>query len=219
MTWLVSAPGGQPGARRCGAGSDWQGHDFCIVCRARRQLAAAWSLLGFPPGLPLRLQGPNTDPPPPPAQLAQPSRPRTHPAAGRSHGKATTFPRLADPVGFVPADDVFHAVKAVVAVQRDYGRRDDRKQASTRCRSRGCGRGCVALGTACSGMEHGAGLQALRACWPGCCKWRVRWGHGRWSAVFEPGGGPPAGAAQVPDPRVGHGQVPLRGGAVHGQEV
>lgn len=48
---------------------------------------------------------------------------------GRSHGKATTFPRLADPLGFVPAEDVFHAVKAVVAVQRDYGRRDDRKQA------------------------------------------------------------------------------------------
>lgn len=48
--------------------------------------------------------------------------------AGRSHGKATTFPRLADPLGFVKADDIFHAVKAVVAVQRDYGRRDDRKQ-------------------------------------------------------------------------------------------
>jgi hypothetical protein len=49
--------------------------------------------------------------------------------AGRSHGKVTTFPRLADPLGFVPADDIFHLVKAVVAVQRDYGRRDDRKQA------------------------------------------------------------------------------------------
>jgi sulfite reductase (ferredoxin) len=48
---------------------------------------------------------------------------------GRSHGKATTFPRLADSLGFVPAEDVFHIVKAVVAVQRDYGRRDDRKQA------------------------------------------------------------------------------------------
>jgi sulfite reductase (ferredoxin) len=48
---------------------------------------------------------------------------------GRSHGKASTFPRLADPIGFVPAADVFAAVKAVVAVQRDYGRRDDRKQA------------------------------------------------------------------------------------------
>lgn len=50
------------------------------------------------------------------------------PHAGRSHGKATTFPRLADPLGFVPVDDVFHVVKAIVAVQRDYGRRDDRKQ-------------------------------------------------------------------------------------------
>ncbi|GAB4817544.1 hypothetical protein N2152v2_004590 [Parachlorella kessleri] len=48
---------------------------------------------------------------------------------GRSHGKATTFPRLADPLGFVPAADVFHLVKAVVATQRDYGRRDVRNQA------------------------------------------------------------------------------------------
>ena len=48
---------------------------------------------------------------------------------GRSHGKSNTFPRLSDPLGFVPADDIFHIVKAVVAVQRDYGRRDDRKQA------------------------------------------------------------------------------------------
>lgn len=48
---------------------------------------------------------------------------------GRSHGKVSTFPRLSDPLGFVPADDLFYAVKAIVAVQRDYGRRDDRKQA------------------------------------------------------------------------------------------
>eukprot|EP00887_Chlorella_sp_A99_P005732 scaffold1.g5732.t1 len=47
---------------------------------------------------------------------------------GRSHGKASTYARLAEPLGFVPAADIFHAVKAVVAVQRDYGRRDDRKQ-------------------------------------------------------------------------------------------
>jgi sulfite reductase beta subunit-like hemoprotein len=40
-----------------------------------------------------------------------------------------TFARIADPLGFVPKDDIFHAVKAIVAVQRDYGRRDDRKQA------------------------------------------------------------------------------------------
>lgn len=40
-----------------------------------------------------------------------------------------TFPRLADPLGYVDKEDIFHAVKAIVATQRDYGRRDDRKQA------------------------------------------------------------------------------------------
>lgn len=48
---------------------------------------------------------------------------------GRTHRDDETFPRLADPLCFVEADDIFHAVKAVVAVQRDYGRRDNRKQA------------------------------------------------------------------------------------------
>lgn len=48
---------------------------------------------------------------------------------GRSHRDNGTFPRLADPLGYVDKDDIFHAVKAIVAAQRDYGRRDDRKQA------------------------------------------------------------------------------------------
>ncbi|KAI8462259.1 MAG: sulfite reductase [Monoraphidium minutum] len=48
---------------------------------------------------------------------------------GRSHRNEDTFPRLADPLGYVAKDDIFHAVKAIVATQRDYGRRDDRKQA------------------------------------------------------------------------------------------
>ncbi|PNW79763.1 hypothetical protein CHLRE_08g365692v5 [Chlamydomonas reinhardtii] len=48
---------------------------------------------------------------------------------GRTHRDDETFPRLADPLGYVDKDDLFHAVKAVVAVQRDYGRRDNRKQA------------------------------------------------------------------------------------------
>ena len=38
-----------------------------------------------------------------------------------------TFARLADPLGFVHKDDIFHVLKAIVATQRDYGRRDDRK--------------------------------------------------------------------------------------------
>ncbi|GIL61196.1 hypothetical protein Vafri_15584 [Volvox africanus] len=48
---------------------------------------------------------------------------------GRTHRDEDTFPRLADPLGYVEKDDIFHAVKAVVAAQRDYGRRDNRKQA------------------------------------------------------------------------------------------
>ena len=48
---------------------------------------------------------------------------------GRSHRAPSTYPRLADPIGYVPADKIFAAVKAVVAAQRDYGRRDDRRQA------------------------------------------------------------------------------------------
>mmetsp|Transcript_33738 Transcript_33738/g.95452 ORF Transcript_33738/g.95452 Transcript_33738/m.95452 type:complete len:453 (+) Transcript_33738:193-1551(+) len=48
---------------------------------------------------------------------------------GRTHRNNDTFPRLSDPLGYVDKEDIFHAVKAVVATQRDYGRRDDRKQA------------------------------------------------------------------------------------------
>eukprot|EP00882_Tetradesmus_deserticola_P000943 GHRQ01001023.1.p1 GENE.GHRQ01001023.1~~GHRQ01001023.1.p1 ORF type:complete len:405 (+),score=207.17 GHRQ01001023.1:218-1432(+) len=48
---------------------------------------------------------------------------------GRTHRNNETFPRLADPLGYVGKDDIFHAIKAIVATQRDYGRRDDRKQA------------------------------------------------------------------------------------------
>ncbi len=41
----------------------------------------------------------------------------------------STFARIADPLGYVDKDDIFHAIKAIVATQRDYGRRDDRRQA------------------------------------------------------------------------------------------
>ncbi|KAK9919120.1 hypothetical protein WJX75_009543 [Coccomyxa subellipsoidea] len=46
---------------------------------------------------------------------------------GRTARNAATFARLADPLGFVAKDDIFHALKAILAAQRDYGRRDDRK--------------------------------------------------------------------------------------------
>merc|ERR1719506_3248169 len=46
---------------------------------------------------------------------------------GRSHNNQSTFPTLAEPLGYVDKDDIYHVVKAIVATQRDYGRRDDRR--------------------------------------------------------------------------------------------
>lgn len=48
---------------------------------------------------------------------------------GYSHTLEKTYPRLATPLAFVQADEIMPIVKAVIAVQRDYGDRTDRKQA------------------------------------------------------------------------------------------
>lgn len=47
---------------------------------------------------------------------------------GRTHRNADTAALLAEPLGYVAKEDIFAACKAVLATQRDYGRRDDRKQ-------------------------------------------------------------------------------------------
>ncbi|GLT74845.1 hypothetical protein SLA2020_466130 [Shorea laevis] len=46
---------------------------------------------------------------------------------GRTHRLETTFPRLGEPLGYVPKEDILYAIKAIVVTQRDNGRRDDRK--------------------------------------------------------------------------------------------
>lgn len=46
---------------------------------------------------------------------------------GRAHRNENTFPRLAEPLGYVPKEDILYAVKAIVVTQRENGRRDDRK--------------------------------------------------------------------------------------------
>jgi sulfite reductase (ferredoxin) len=48
---------------------------------------------------------------------------------GRTHNKEETFPRMADPIGYVDKEDVYDLVKAIVATQRDYGDRGDRRHA------------------------------------------------------------------------------------------
>jgi sulfite reductase (NADPH) hemoprotein beta-component len=48
---------------------------------------------------------------------------------GRSHGNEATYPRLADVIGFFPADKVVDVAKAVLTIHRDFGDRTDRKHA------------------------------------------------------------------------------------------
>lgn len=48
---------------------------------------------------------------------------------GMSFGQSQTHPMLSQPLLFVARDHALEAIKAIVSVQRDYGRRDDRKQA------------------------------------------------------------------------------------------
>jgi len=48
---------------------------------------------------------------------------------GMSHGNAETFPRLADLLGFIPADKVNAIGEAVLTTQRDFGDRTNRKHA------------------------------------------------------------------------------------------
>jgi len=48
---------------------------------------------------------------------------------GRTHNQEETFPRLADPICYVEKADVYDLVKAIVATQRDYGDRTNRRHA------------------------------------------------------------------------------------------
>ena len=48
---------------------------------------------------------------------------------GRTHNKEETFARAADPIGYVAKEDVYDLVKAIVATQRDYGDRTNRRHA------------------------------------------------------------------------------------------
>mgnify|MGYP001206610896 CR=1 FL=1 len=48
---------------------------------------------------------------------------------GMNHGNAATYPRLADVLGFIPADRVNAVGEAVLTTQRDYGDRTNRRHA------------------------------------------------------------------------------------------
>ncbi|MCB0062339.1 MAG: NADPH-dependent assimilatory sulfite reductase hemoprotein subunit [Caldilineaceae bacterium] len=48
---------------------------------------------------------------------------------GMTHNNPETFPLLAKPLGYVPADEVVNVVEKIVLVQRDHGDRENRKHA------------------------------------------------------------------------------------------
>lgn len=49
-----------------------------------------------------------------------------------THGDATTFPRTATEIGYVPVDKALQVAEAVVTTQRDWGNRSNRRQARTK---------------------------------------------------------------------------------------
>ena len=48
---------------------------------------------------------------------------------GMTHGKTTTYPRLATPLCFASPEEVLQVVETIVTIQRDYGDRTNRKHA------------------------------------------------------------------------------------------
>ena len=48
---------------------------------------------------------------------------------GRTHNKEETFARMSDRIGYVEKEDVYDLIKAIVATQRDYGDRVNRRHA------------------------------------------------------------------------------------------
>jgi sulfite reductase (ferredoxin) len=51
---------------------------------------------------------------------------------GQTHGRAETFPRLAEPLGFVAPESLVEVTRAVVAVQREHGNRENRRRSRLR---------------------------------------------------------------------------------------
>jgi sulfite reductase beta subunit-like hemoprotein len=58
---------------------------------------------------------------------------------GSTHGKAETFPRLGDRIGFLPPEQALATLEAATAIYRDYGDRSNRKHARLKYILEECG--------------------------------------------------------------------------------
>lgn len=141
---------------------------------------------------------------------------------GRRDSK--TFPRLADPLGYVDKEDIFHAIKAIVAAQRDYGRRDDRKQARLKYLVQVGGEGVGGGGWGQGGVGGGVyvlkgaggGKAGYSAEVPGAGGWAGSGGRGVLVFVRRSRG---AGVGRVWRERGGEGAGVVRGGRGRGPLV
>ncbi len=48
---------------------------------------------------------------------------------GNTHNKPSTYPKLAEPLGYIPKEDTIELVRSIIEIQREHGNRVDRKQA------------------------------------------------------------------------------------------
>lgn len=90
---------------------------------------------------------------------------------GRTHNKESTFARIAEPLGFVPAEQALELGKAVLAAQRDHGNREVSRRATARpgpAPRRACA-GCTARAAQPGRAQpHGASTRPRRPCASPC---------------------------------------------------
>lgn len=97
---------------------------------------------------------------------------------GRTHGKETTFARVADHLGYVPKEDIMEVMKAILAAQRDHGNRDVRANARMKY------------------LVHTLGIDNFRSLVESYCgnpiqSWRemAEWKYNDWMGWWEQGDG------------------------------
>ena len=105
---------------------------------------------------------------------------------GMTHNDPTTFPRLADPLGWIPARDLLAVAEAAVTVHRDHGNREDRRHA--RLKYLVAARGAAWLQEELE-QRSGARFQARTLPpWrtPGVLGWLARRDGTRWTTCRKP---------------------------------
>jgi len=97
---------------------------------------------------------------------------------GRTHNKENTFARAADNMGYVPKEDIWEVMKAILASQRDHGNRDVRANARMKYLVHTLG-----IDKFKKLVESYAGMEI--APWRPCAEWK----YSDWMGWWEQGDG------------------------------